>query len=161
MQEQDGRIDAVTNSFASDVADDCNCGFSSTLVTNSVFRCFPDSSTAVTFRATLTDSRFLPHIQNWLQRRGFVSVQNVLVAVDSTCQVEISSLADSECVMASQPTEPAPTTETNDTPVIPLGPVAGGVVGGVFLILLIIFLIYIALKCKSRRKKLTVQRMTS
>ncbi len=139
--------------FAASVESQCGCGFSSMVITSPVFRCFPESSVAVTFRATLTDSRLLTPIQDWIQTNGFITIQSVLNEVDKTCQVQISSLADTEC---------------NNVPVNDESSVAviGGVVGGVVIVLIIavtiaVILIVIAvLVFKSRREKLTVHRTT-
>ncbi len=150
-QDQVGRIEVVMSMFAASVESDCGCGFSSMVITSPVFRCFPESSTAVTFRATLTDSRLLTPIQDWIQTNGFIPIQSVLIEVDKSCQVQISSLADTECttVLASSDSSAA---------------VIGGMVGGVVIVLIIavtITVIVIAvLVFKSRREKLTVHRTT-
>ncbi|XP_064386134.1 mucin-2-like isoform X4 [Halichondria panicea] len=149
--DQDGRIDAVRSMFAAEVESHCGCGFSSMVITSPRFRCFPESSTAVTFRATLTDSRLLTPIQDWIQTNGFISIQSVLIEVDKTCQVEISSLADTEC-------NTIPVGSESSAAVI------GGVVGGVVIVLIVavtITVIVIAvLVFKSRREKLIVHRTT-
>ncbi len=150
-QDQDGRIDAVRSMFAAEVESHCGCGFSSMVITSPRFRCFPESSTAVTFRATLTDSRLLTPIQDWIQTNGFIPIQSVLIEVDKTCQVEISSLADTEC-------NTIPVGSESSAAVI------GGVVGGVVIVLIVavtITVIVIAvLVFKSRREKLIVHRTT-
>ena len=147
MQDQDGRIEVVMSMFAASVESDCGCVFSSMVITSPVFRCFPESSTAVTFRATLTDSRLLTPIQDWIQTNGFITIQSVLNEVDKTCQVQISSLADTEC-------NNVPVNDESSAAVI------GGVVGGVVIVLIIaVTVIVIAvLVFKSRREKLTVHR---
>ncbi len=110
--------------FAASVESQCGCGFSSMVITSPVFRCFPESSIAVTFRATLTDSRLLTPIQDWIQTNGFITIQSVLNEVDKTCQVQISSLADTEC-------NNVPVNDESSAAVI------GGVVGGVVIVLII------------------------
>ncbi len=118
------------------------------VITSPRFRCFPESSTAVTFRATLTDSRLLTPIQDWIQTNGFIPIQSVLIEVDKTCQVEISSLADTEC-------NTIPVGSESSAAVI------GGVVGVVIVLIIAVTVIVIAvLVLKSRREKLTVHRTT-
>ncbi len=136
--------------FAASVESDCGCGFSSMVITSPVFRCFPESSTAVTFRATLTDSRLLTPIQDWIQTNGFIPIQSVLIEVDKSCQVQISSLADTECttVLASSDSSAA---------------VIGGVVGVVIVLIIVVGIVVIVIAVlvfKSRREKLTVHRTT-
>ena len=131
----------------------CGCGFSSTVITAPRFRCFPGSDRAVTFRATLTNSRLLTPIQDWIQTNGFIPIQNVLIEVDKSCQVQISSLADTECT-TNQPVAAA---------IIDLATVVGGVVGGaVGLILLVgvVVIVIAVLLLKSRRQKMIVHRTT-
>ncbi len=148
-QNQADRVDAVISTFVAEVESHCGCGFSSMVITSPRFRCFPESDRAVTFRATLTDSRLLTPIQDWIQTNGFITIQNVLIEVDKTCQVQISSLADTEC-------NTIPVGSESSTAVI------GGVVGGVVIVLIIaVTVIVIAvLVFKSRREKLTVHRTT-
>ncbi len=144
MQDQDGRIEAVMSTFAVEVESHCRCGFSSVVLISPVFRCFPESSTAVTFRATLTDSRLLTPIQDWIQTNGFIPIQSVLIEVDKSCQVEITSLADTECSTILDSGESS-------------AAVIGGVVGGVVIVLIVavtITVIVIAvLVFKSRRDR--------
>ncbi|XP_064386509.1 CUB and sushi domain-containing protein 1-like isoform X1 [Halichondria panicea] len=151
--DQDGRLEIVTNAFAAEVESHCGCGFSSTVITAPRFRCFPGSDRAVTFRATLTDSRLLTPIQDWIQTNGFIPIQNILVEVEKSCQVQVSSLADTECT-TNQPVAAA---------IIDLATVVGGVVGGaVGLILLVgvVVIVIAVLLLKSRRQKMIVHRTT-
>ncbi len=156
MQDQDGKIESVMSAFAAKVESHCGCGFSSMIITAPLFRCFPGSDRAVTFRATLTDSRLLTPIQDWIQTNGFIPIQNVLIEVDKSCPVEISSLADTECT--NQPTAAG---SSDITAVV--GGVVGGVVGVVIVVVVGIVIIVIAvLVFKSRREnsKLAVHRRT-
>ncbi|XP_064386138.1 mucin-2-like isoform X3 [Halichondria panicea] len=145
---QADRVDAVISTFVAEVESHCGCGFSSMVITSPRFRCFPESDRAVTFRATLTDSRLLTPIQEWIQTNGFITIQNVLIEVDKTCQVQILSLADTEC-------NTIPVGSESSAAVI------GGVVGVVIVLIIAVTVIVIAvLVFKSRREKLTVHRTT-
>ncbi len=140
----------MMSAFAVEVESHCGCGFSSMVMTAPLFRCFPGSDRAVTFRATLTDSRLLIPIQAWIQTNGFIPIQNVLIEVDKSCPVEISSLADTECT--NQPTAAG----SSD-----IAAVVGGVVGVVIVVGITIVVIVIAvLVFKSKREKLTVNKTT-
>ena len=152
LQDQDGRIEAVMSTFAAEVESYCGCGFSSMVMTAPLFRCFPGSDRAVTFRATLTDSRLLTPIQDWIQTNGFIPIHNVLIEVDKSCLVQIASLADTECT--NQPTAAG----SSD-----IAAVVGGVVGVVIVVVVGVVIIVIAvLLFKSRREnsKLTVHSRT-
>ena len=134
------------SSFATEVESHCGCGFSSTVITAPLFRCFPGSERVVTFRATLTNSKLLTPIQDWIQTDGFIPIQNVLIEVDKSCPVQISSLADTECT--NQPTAAG----SSD-----IATVVGGVVGVVLVVGFVVVVIAVLL-FKSRREKLTVHR---
>ena len=118
------------------------------VMTAPLFRCFPESNTAVTFRATLTDSRLLTPIQDWIQTNGFIPIQNVLIEVDKSCQVQILSLADTECT-----NQPAAAGSSD------IAAVVGGVVGVVIVVGVVVIVIAV-LVFKSRREKLTVNKTT-
>ena len=134
----------MMSAFATEVESHCGCGFSSMVMTVPLFRCFPGSDTAATFRATLIDSRLLTPIQDWIQTNGFIPIQNVLIEVDKTCQVEISSLADTECntILVGSESSAA---------------VIGGVVGVVIVLIVavtITVIVIAVLMFKSRRDRL-------
>ncbi len=138
------------STFAAEVESHCVCGFSSMIMTAPLFRCFPGSDRAVTFRVTLTDSRLLTPIQDWIQTNGFIPIQNVLIEVDKSCPVEISSLADTECT--NQPTAAG----SGD-----IVAVVGGVVGVVIVVgITIVVIVIVVLVFKSKREKLTVNKTT-
>ncbi len=136
----------MMSAFAVEVGSHCGCGFSSMVMTAPLFRCFPGSDKAVTFRATLTNSRLLTPIQDWIQTNGFIPIQNVLIEVDKSRPVQISSLADIECT--NQPVAAG----SSDT-----AAVVGGVVGVVIVVGFVVIVIA-TLLFKSRREKLTVHR---
>ena len=139
------------SAFAIEVKSHCGCGFSSMVMTAPLFRCFPGSDRAVTFQAFLSDSRLLTPIQDWIQTNGFIPIQNVLIEVDKSCPVQISSLADTECT--NQPTAAG----SSD-----IAAVVGGVVGGVVIVLIIVVGIVVIVIAyfvfKNKREKLTVNK---
>lgn len=142
-QSKAERINTVTTIFVNEVETHCQCGFSIEAVMGSSFKCFPGSSAAVTFRATLIDSpRFLTSIKAWIQTNGIIQFQDTVIMVDKKCQVIVTSLADTEC-----------TSQTTPWAII------GGAVGGVVLIIVIIIalIIIVALVLGHRKKKLIIQ----
>ena len=143
----------MVSAFAVEVESHCGCGFSSMVMTAPLFRCFPGSDRAVTFRATLTDSRLLTPIQDWIQTNGFIPIQNVLIEVDKSCLIQISSrLTDIECT-----NQPA-TAGSNE-----IAALIGGVVGVVIVFIIvvgitIVVIVFAVLVFKNRREKLTVNK---
>ena len=78
-------------------------------MTSGVFKCFPDSPQAVIYRAALhgtanaTTTELISHIQEWIIEEPTVTVQRVLLTIDGSCSIGISSLTDKEeCQKASQ-----------------------------------------------------------
>ncbi len=148
LQEQPDRATAVSEALVSEIQDHCQCSFAPSDIQEPSFQCFPESNQAVTFRA-ITTSTFINDISRWIADDGLLRVQTVFIRVDKSCQVQISSFADTECttVLASSESSAA---------------VIGGVVGGVVIVLIIaVTVIVIAvLVFKNRREKLTIHRTT-
>ena len=80
----------------------CQCGFIRDRVSDGVFKCFSDSPQAVIYRAILhgtanaTSTVLISHIKQWIAEKPTVTVQRVLLTIDGSCSVAISSLTDKE-----------------------------------------------------------------
>ena len=69
------------------------------------FRCFASSPEAATYRAELhgaTNAEFLRIIEQWVQSGPSLSIELRLIAIDSSCDVQISSLMEAECRSGSK-----------------------------------------------------------
>lgn len=81
----------------------CGCGFTEDYITMRGFRCFESSPHAATYRAELhrttntTVEELLHLIEQWIQSGPSLSVHLRLIAIDSSCDVQISSLGEAEC----------------------------------------------------------------
>ena len=142
----------------------CQCGFTHDQITSSAFRCFPDSPQAVTYRAVLhgtantSSSDIISHIEQWISEGVAISVQNVLIDVDTNCVLEIASNLDKECITVITDTSTQPLT------VVPMiteksSNAVSGIVGGVVSIVLtvialiaIVGAIALLLKLKKKRR---------
>ena len=97
-----------------------------------MFRCFSSSPQAVTFRAILhgvsraSSSKIISYIEQWISNDITIPVQKVLINVDSSCTVSISSFDDRECQEISR--QPR-----NDSTVA----IAGGISSALLLILIL------------------------
>ncbi len=148
-QDQDGRIGSVTEALVSEIQDHCQCSFAPSDIQEPSFQCFPESNQAVTFRA-ITTSTFINDISRWIADDGLLRVQMVFIRVDKSCQVQISSFADTEC-------NNVPVNDESSAAVI------GGVVGVVIVLIVavtITVIVIAVLVFKSRREKLTIHRTT-
>ena len=142
----------VVSSIVSNVEQRCRCGFTSSQIQQGGFQCFSDSEDAVTYRAELHENgratvfELVRFIEDWITEDGGVGIliQSLLVRVDGTCVVMLSSIVEAEC----QP-----------RPVASGGPDTGAIVGGivavvVVLILAITITAIVALVLRNRRDAL-------
>ena len=121
-----------------------------------MFRCFPDSPQAVTYRAILhgtantSSSLIISHMEQWISEGVAIciSVQNVLIDVDTNCVLEILSNLDSECTVSDEVIMVAKESSN----------LVSGIIGGVITIVFIIIALMaimgvIALLLKWRKKR--------
>ena len=91
----------------------CHCGFTAGHIDSAVsgFQCSSSQQNQVVFRSKLygTDdtnaSTLTTYISQWTSSDTSITVLNLILDIDSTCPVCISSLEDLECEMMSFPTE--------------------------------------------------------
>lgn len=87
----------------SNVESRCGCAFTEDRLTQRGFQCFASSPDAVTYRVVLHSTReasvqdLTQDIEQWIQEGAPISVQFLLLAIDSSCDVAISSFSDAEC----------------------------------------------------------------
>ena len=138
----------ISTAIVSNINQHCQCGFSRENVTNGVFRCFPASPQAVTFRAVLhggtkaSSSELSSYIEQWIGNDITIPIQSILINVDSSCMVVISSFDDGECQIDSEK-------HTNNSS----SAVIGGTVAGLLLLLILSSAVVIALLIMLWRRK--------
>ena len=146
----------ILMAIAVNVEQTCQCGFTQVRITSSAFQCFPDSPQAVTYRAVLhgTTSAFsaeiISHIEQWVSEGVTISIQNVLIDIDTNCVIEITSNRDGECGV---------TAESTVVTVIAKEPSNGGIIGGmvsmvVICILTVVIIVSMGLFLKWRKTKM-------
>ena len=122
----------------------CQCGFTQDQITKSAFQCFPDSPQAVTYRAVLhgTTSAFsaeiISHIEQWVSEGVTISIQNVLINIDTNCVIEITSNRDRECGVTKESTV---VTVIAKEPSNSVGGIIGGMVSMVLICILTVVII--------------------
>ena len=140
------KVNDISTAIVSNINQHCQCGLSNENITNGVFRCFPASPQAVTFRAILhgrtkaSSSELSSYIEQWIRNGITIPIQSVLLNVDSSCTVAISSFDDTECQQQSP-------TKNNSSIII------GGTVAGLLLTLTLSSAVIIALIMLWLRKK--------
>ena len=87
----------------------CDCGFVRDRITDEVFRCFPASSQRVTYRAIVhgtasaTSTQLISYIEQWTAEGAIIIIDQLLLSVDASCPVAISSIfTNEECPSSSQ-----------------------------------------------------------
>ena len=134
----------------------CQCDFDADLISSAGFTCFPQSPTAVTFRALMTGSpqvaaqQLAIFLEDWTSSGAFFTVQAQLLSADGSCDVAISSPGEMECM--SEPTPDTTAGGINST-------LIGSVVTAAALIILVaavIIIIVVVVKRRQRKFKLPV-----
>ena len=114
------------------------CVFSSNLVD------LGESEDAVTYRAEITGTLLAPpdhivlFIEDWLSEGVLILFDIILVPLDGSCQVVVTTLADLEC---NTPTSAA---------------IVGGAIGGVIIVLVVAVIIIIIIVSAIRAKRTQV-----
>ncbi len=119
---------------------------------NPKFRCFAESEDAVTYRAEVSGTQtasaveIANYIEDWLADGAIVAFEFLLIPVDSTCQVILTSIADPEC---NNPTPILPTSA--QFPVAAVGGAIGAVIFMIVICIILIAMIYIKIRIKQTR----------
>ncbi len=148
-QVENGRekLNTLSEAISTSVQERCQCEFSVANIMNPNFRCFTESESAVTYRAqisgTETDSaeEIATYVSDWLSEGPLISFDFILIAVDTSCEVVVSSFADPECSAAAIE--------------FSVGAAVGGAIGALLLIVVSIFLLvcFCALRKRSNLHK--------
>jgi hypothetical protein len=87
----------------------CQCDYRVGQITNAGWRCFPQSPTAVTFRADISDQLQATEyetdfLETWVSSGVVVLVQAQILSVNRHCKTIISSFSEEECRAEVTPT---------------------------------------------------------
>lgn len=121
----------------------CQCNFEARQITDASFQCFPESPTAVTFRAELTEShqplavQLTGFLEEWVSQGPYILVETQSLAVDDTCAVVVPSFSEEECKLVVTSTTVS-TTGVNMS-------LVGGVVGVVVVVLVLVVGVVLAI----------------
>jgi len=142
----------------------CHCVFTEGDIDSTVsgFKCSSFQNSLVLFRSKLygtasrTASEVITHINQWISGDVSIIVLGLILEIDPTCPVLISSFSDPECQLATSP--PSGTGATTSTEV-PSGTntttsteaIAAGVVVGIVIIAIVVVVFVIAVIITRRR----------
>ena len=149
-----------TNDIIQQVVDklnmQCQCNFNAGQITNAGFRCFPESPTAVTFRAEFTETnqsqalQLSDFLKQWVHGALIILVQAQPLKVNNACAVIITSFDEGECEVEATTTvfataSPAPSGSNAS--------LVGGVVGAVVVFTVVAIAVLVALLVFWKRRK--------
>ena len=153
------KLDTLSATLSMNVEERCQCGFSVINILEPRFRCFTESEDAVTFRAEIigtgeaSPADIATYIQNWITQGALVTFDFVLIVVDNSCQVVVTSILDPECnpLTTSSPPIDGQAELT----------LLGGALSGLLLLIIVVLVISLLVCCwihKKRSGKLEISR---
>lgn len=113
------------------------CGGCEPAIVMEAFRCFPDSLTAVTYRAQLQATHetfgidFRSIIEDFVTQGNTITVQSLVLRITPSCPVFVTGVNDEECNFMQ------PTLNSNFNTVV----IVGGTIGGVVLLVNLIIIV--------------------
>ena len=150
------KLEDVTRAVQEELINSCKCDITSDNIDKASFRCFDPSSLYVTYRARLKDieigsDTLISYIEDWVSKGLSISVQGVLLKIDSKCAVSLNTIDDGECEKISTPSSSQ--SSAGNTAAIVGGSVAVTVV--LIIAVLVFAVTVLVLMWKSRQGKLS------
>lgn len=149
----DLKLQDIKQQAAAEIIASCSrCDQSAISITEEVFRCFPGSESAVTYRALLHENCRIPSlelegaIERWLSSGMAIVVRSLVLKADSSCPVVVTDVNNPECVSRDVRfnSDPRSGTSPNTIAVI-VGGSSGAMLGAVLLIGVVIIVVTIAI----------------
>ena len=161
------------NAIINNIDPHCGCVLNEDHFTNRGFQCFSSSPQAVTYRAELHGTlqasvpELIVYLEEWISSEATISVQFLILSIDESCTVEVSSTAEEEC-RATTTTLTVTTgsmgstvmSTLNDTLTNQFVIVVGVVVLLVVVIITIAVVVIVALILRNRHSALNLQKET-
>ena len=104
------------NAIINNIVPRCGCVLNEDHFTNRGFQCFPSSPQAVTYRAELHGTlqasvpELIVYLEEWISSEVTISLQFLILSIDESCTVEVSSTSEEECRARESTTGPTVTT---------------------------------------------------
>ena len=126
-------MNTLSEAISTSVQERCQCDFSVANIMDPKFRCFAESENAVTYRAqisgteTASAEEIASYVSDWLSEGPLITYDFVLIDVDTSCEVVVSSFADPECSSVAME--------------FPVGAAVGGAIVALLVIVVSVFLL--------------------
>ena len=157
------------NAIINNIDPRCGCVLNEDHFTNRGFQCFPSSPQAVTYHAELHGTlqvsvpELIVYLEEWISSEVTISVQFLILSIDKSCTVEVSSSAEEECRARESTTGLTLTTGSEGSTVMFTVDtnqfnITVTVVGVVVLLVVIGIVVIVALILRNRRLALNFQR---
>ena len=160
MQAEDTglKLESINSAVLESTQELCGqCGFIGDRLTNAVFQCFPASPEAVTYHAKLhgttstNSTQLISHIERWTaQGTAAATIQQVLLRVDRSCTVAVSTLVDDECQKRNVISTDSISGNNNNNIIIF---VSGGVIATVTAVVVILIVVITVTICVRKNKR--------
>ena len=148
-EDMASKLQDIMQQTLTEITAGCNeCDSSLISITMGVFRCFPGSESAVTYRALLHETYQISSLElqqiiaRWISSGRAIVVQSLVLRAEQSCPVVVSNVNDVECMIGSPPSD---SESTSNTVAVVVGGVSGATLGVVVLIGLIIIIIIITI----------------
>ena len=151
------------NTIINNIGPRCGCVLNEDHFTNRGFQCFPSSPKAVTYRAELHGTlqasvpELIVYLEEWISSEVSVIVQFLILSIDESCTVEITSIAEEECRVRESTTGPIETTSSQSSSTIMTVVVCVVVLLIVVIITIVVVVIVIV---RNRHSALNLQKET-
>ena len=146
----DLKLQEIKQQAATEIIAGCSrCDQSVISITAGVFRCFPGSESAVTYRALLHESCQISSlelrqiIERWISSQKAIVVRSLVLKADPSCPVVVEDVNDPECVIQDA-SDPHSSTSSNTVAII-VGGASGAMLGAILLIGVVVIVMTVAI----------------
>ena len=159
MTDPSSKDNAVINVIVNIITSRCGCVFSSDLITNRVFQCFPSSPHSVFYHAQIHSTpdtsadNLVANLREWASSGASISVNSQHLSVESFCltltSIPMEKCPDDVLLITSLSVSTAVSSESTPIPYALVGMIVGAT--SVIVILLVIFMTSIVIvvqKCR-------------
>jgi hypothetical protein len=149
------KISNITSAVVRALKEMSVCDIQSKVVDKPAFKCYPDSPSYVTLRgqlngtATEDSTSLISSVKEWVSTSPEIHVNSVLLGIDSTCSVAISSLTELECLEEIDST--SNTTSSHDAAPLAYGVTVAGILSVIVFLAVLVFCVMIM--CRKRCNK--------